>query len=644
MSLLTPFQIARQFALPKAIAPRAADEQTVSRIQLAGDDLRSSAVEDLRAQTEWLRAAMGAAPNSHEQFIMPAFSLMAEAIRRTLGLELFDVQLLAGLALARGAVAEMQTGEGKTLAAALPAFLHGVRGRGVHMATPNSYLAERDWRQLAPAYELLGVSAGLLGEHVSPEAKRAAYACDITYGTGYEFGFDYLRDQLARLSRRRPQLGRQLRDLLSGQPTSDAPLLQRGHALAIVDEIDSVLIDEACVPLVLSDTQHDVPERVPEAIAAYEAAQSLVGRLSETSDFRLDRQTRGATLTDAGLARVHAELAHFPPQLLARPWTAYVENALRANLLMRRDADYVVQNAQVLIVDEFTGRIFADRSWRDGLHQAVEAKEGLSIRAEMVSAARVSRQRYFRLYEQLCGMTGTATGSEREFWRSYRLPVVAVPLRATSRRMSLPTRYFGDFESKARAIVRDIATMHRSGRPVLVGSRTIENSQLLAARLQSEQVPFRLLNGQQDLAEAEVVARAGERAAVTIATNMAGRGTDIRLAPGVAELGGLHLIGVERHESTRIDRQLSGRVARQGEPGSSQFYVSAQDSLLIDHAPELVQLMLQAPANDGALRVDFSNELSRVQRRAESSSYRARRSMMAHDTWLDEVLTTLAKD
>ena len=644
MNLLSPLRTARQFVRPRALAPRAADERTVALIQDAAEDLRSAAVEDLRASAEQLRARLRADTNSRERLIVPAFALVVEAIRRTVGLELFDVQLLAGLALARGAVAEMQTGEGKTLAAALPAFLHGLGGRGVHVVTPNSYLAERDWRQLAPAYELLGVSTGLLREQVPPEVKRAAYACDIAYGTGYEFGFDYLRDQLTLLGRRRPKLGRQLRDVLDGRPAGDAPLLQRGHALAIVDEIDSVLIDEACVPLVLSDTPHDAPQHEEAAVAAYQAAQSLVGNLQESADYRVDRATREVTLTDAGLATIHAELSRFSQPALARPWTAYVENALRANLLMRRDADYVVQCGQVLIVDEFTGRIFADRSWRDGLHQAVEAKEGLPIRAELVSAARISRQRYFRLYERLCGMTGTATPSEREFWRLYRLGVVAVPPRTASQRVGLPTRFFADFESKARAIVQDIAELHRSGRPVLVGSRTIENSQLLAVRLHAENISFRLLNGRQDLAEAEVVAKAGEFQAVTIATNMAGRGTDIRLAPGVAQLGGLHLIGVEQHETVRIDRQLSGRVGRQGDPGTSQFFVSADDALLVDHAPELCRRMVAVAGERGEIKADLSAQIARVQRQAESAAYAQRRRLLAYDAWTDDVLAALAKD
>lgn len=644
MSSLTLLETAWRCVLPSRVGFRTAEERTAERIRDAANNLHSRAPEELRAEAIRLQAQVGKEGKRLETYVVPAFALMFEAIRRTTGLEMFDVQLLAGLALARGAVAEMQTGEGKTLAAALPAFLYGLQGRGVHVVTPNAYLAERDWQQLAPAYELLGIRAGLLRERVPPEVKRAAYDCDVTYGTGYEFGFDYLRDQLARMSRRRHPLGCQLRELLQGRSTTDALPLQRGHSLAIVDEIDSVLIDEACLPLVLSETPHDSAETSPAAIAAYHAAQRVTENLSESRDFQLDREANGVTLTESGLARVHAQQTQHSQLTLARPWSAYVENALRANYLLRRDVDYVREDQRVLIVDEFTGRVFTDRCWRDGLHQAIEAKEALPIRAEMVSAARISRQCYFQRYERLCGMTGTAAPSAREFRRLYQLRVVAVPPRIPSRRVTLPTRFFRDHEAKWQAIVRAMIELHRFGRPVLVGTRTIENSQVLASKLHMARIPFRLLNGRQDLAEAEVVATAGERRAITIATNMAGRGTDIRLERGAAELGGMHLLGVERHESPRIDQQLMGRVARQGDPGSCQFYVSADDSLLIDHAPELSRRMRNAPATGGELAADFSEEVFHAQRRAESAAYAGRRRIMAYDTWLDEVLTTLAKD
>jgi preprotein translocase subunit SecA len=644
MNPLAFLQSTRQLVLPAIAAPLAADEQSVERIQDAALALRSVSSEKLRASADQLRLLFGDPKNSPETLIIPAFALMAEAIRRSSGFDLFGVQILAGLALARGAVAEMQTGEGKTLAEALPAFLCGLSGRGVHVVTTNTYLAERDWQQLKPAYELLGASTGLLRERVSSEVKRAAYACDITFGTGYEFGFDYLRDQLSRLARCRPPLGRKIREALGGRSAAGCPSLQRGHAVAIVDEIDSVLIDEACLPLVLSEAATDSTESVPAAAAAYRAAQHVAKNLHEGSDFQLDREAGEVTLTENGLSEVRELWLRQPQTALSRPWVSYIENALRANHLLCHDVDYVRQDERILIVDEFTGRIFADRSWRDGLHQAVEAKEGLPVRAEMKTAARISRQRYFRRYEQLSGTTGTVSPSEKEFWRMYRMSVVAIPLRIPSRREVLPTKYFRDLQSKWQAIVRDIVRLHSLGRPILVGSRTIENSQQLAARVESAQIPFRLLNGRQDLDEALVVAKAGEKGAVTIATNMAGRGTDIRLGPGAAQLGGLHLIGVERHESPRIDRQLMGRVARQGDPGSCQFYVSADDSLLVDHAPHLGREMRHAPGNADELVGDFSTGLSRVQRRAESTAYRARREVLTYDTWLDEVLATLAKD
>jgi preprotein translocase subunit SecA len=464
----------------------------------------------------------------------------------------------------------------------------------------------------------------------------------VTYGSGYELGFDFLRDQLSRLKRRGTEAGKQLRSLLrGGAPTGDAPL-QRGHACAIIDEIDSVLVDEAGVPLILSESDGRQTESVAVE-SVYRAAQSLALRLDEPHDFQLNRHAREIMLTQRGVVRAHRELAGALTGDLPRPWTACVENALRANYLLRRDVDYVVQNEQVQIVDEFTGRIFSDRTWRDGLHQAVEAKEGLPVRREQNAAARISRQRYFRLYDKLCGMTGTALSSRREFRHVYQLPVVQVPLRSPSRRTELPARYFRDREAKVRAMVLEIAAIGRAGRPVLIGSRTIENSELVSRALAAAEVPHRLLNGRQDADEAAVIAEAGARGAVTIATNMAGRGTDIRLGPGVAELGGLHLIAMERHESTRIDRQLIGRVARQGDLGSYQFFVSADDALLAAHGPPLAQRIRQSSDAAGESAIDWSADVMRAQRRAEASAAAARRQVQAQDNWHDEILEVLAK-
>ncbi len=609
----------------------------VTRIYEQADELRHVSNDDLRKHTDAIREYRKQKPTSGPALI-PCFAGTIEAIRRTVGITLYDVQVLAGLVLARGAIAEMQTGEGKTLATALPVIWHALAGRGAHVATPNSYLAERDFALLKPAYELLGLRPGLLRSQDAPSAKRAAYAADLTYGTGYDFGFDYLRDQLAAIERLRPSLGEDHRSRLRGE--SNQPLqLQRGHAAAVIDEIDSVLIDEACTPLVLSNA---APRGNPGA-AVYHEARQTAEKLVLDRDFTVDERRRLVRLTHGGVQAIHAQLSSAPPLRLERPWSVYVEQALVAQWLRRRDVDYVVQDGQIRLVDEYTGRIFADRSWRDGLQQAVEAREGLAITAEMSAAASISRQRYFRRYDSVVGLTGTAEGAQREFWNMYRLPVVVIPPRMPAQRTALPTRYFSTHGAKWDAVVESIATMHRHGRPILVGSRTIENSELLAARLASAGVSFRLLNGKQDEDEARVVARAGEAGAVTIATNMAGRGTDIKLAPGVAQLGGLHMIGVERHESERIDRQLVGRVARQGDPGSFQFFVSADDTLITRHDPDLAERMRTLAGPGGELVADLSLEIAALQRRVEREQYRQRSALLAHDGWLDEVRGRLVK-
>ena len=382
---------------------------------LSDQEIRRS-VEDLRERLE-----KGHAPASNE-ITVPAFALVNEAARRTIGISFFDVQFLAGLALARGCVAEMQTGEGKTFVAALPAFVHALRGRGVHVITSNAYLAERDFEQLAPVFQFLGVSTALLPEGSASEDKQAAYACDVTYGTGYEFGFDYLRDQVLLRQVSNVRLGRTFRDQLRGDTQQRQQTAQRGLAFAIVDEIDSVLIDDATSPLVLSGQTSAVAEDADAHIAARE----LIATLVETDHYQLDTAAGSIRLTDSGSRFIYENPDAIPLKVLLRPWSEYVEQALRAKWLFKKDGHYIATDDLVQIVDEYTGRIFSQRSWRDGLHQAIEAKEGVTITAEKRPIARITRQKFFRLYDDLCGMTGTAVGSESEFWEFYRLPVVAI--------------------------------------------------------------------------------------------------------------------------------------------------------------------------------------------------------------------------
>ena len=415
--------------------------------------------------------------------------------------------------------------------------------------------------------------------------------------------------------------------------------MQRNLAVAIVDEIDSVLIDSATSPLLLSQCSDDADIE----IQVYHSARDAASQFIPGEDYLVDRVFHRITITDSGKQKIFAAEQSIPSRGLRRPWGVYVEQALHAKEFLQKDVDYVVQGGKVLLVDEFTGRFYPDRQWRDGLHQAVEAKEEISVNAENRSMARISRQRYFQLYPHLSGMTGTAQGSEREFWNIYQLQIVAIPPHKPCQRKMLPPRYFAHAEAKYAAIVEEIADLHQIGRPILVGTRTIKNSELLADKLDARGIPYRLLNGKQDLAEAMIVARSGEVGAVTIATNMAGRGTDIRLYPGVAELGGLHVIGVERHESQRIDRQLAGRAARQGDPGSCRFFVAADDPLIEKYAPGLGRLMKRLADDKGETTLDLSREIARVQRRVERHHYWARHSLFLHDRWLRDILTKCDK-
>jgi preprotein translocase subunit SecA len=582
-------------------------------------------------------AVAGGVPRMSPEVLLPAFALAAEALRRTLAVEVYDVQLQAGLVLAGQAVAEMQTGEGKTLAAVAPAFLHALDGRGVHVMTVNAYLAERDWRLLLPAFQWLGLSAGLLRPGAPPDEKRAAYECHVTYGPGCEFGFDYLRDQVGLLRQQRRLPGHAIRELLRGDGATPLASLQRGHAFAIVDEADSVMIDEAITPLVLAEGT-----RCAAADSElYERAHQVAATLQRGRDFALDPDRRRATLLRPGVAQALAALAPPSTAPLRRGWARYVEQALAAQHVLRRDVDYVVRDDSVVLVDESTGRLFDDRSWQDGLHQAVEAKEGVSISGEQLPLASIARQRYFRRYRGLSGMTGTAATSAWEFRTSYELPVVAIPPRRPCVREIRDSRYFASVDAKWAAVAAEIASCVARQQPVLVGTRNIENSELLARLLDRAEIPYQLLNGKQDAEEAVIVARAGQAGTVTIATNMAGRGTDIVLGPGVAALGGLHVIATEHHDSPRIDRQLIGRSARQGDPGSCRFFVSAEDRLLTSHAPALARRLRRLANEQGEVAGDFSRQVVQGQQRAERQHYQQRQQWLAYDSWRGETLQRL---
>ena len=461
----------------------------------------------------------------------------------------------------------------------------------------------------------------------------------MTYGTGYEFGFDYLRDQSALRSLRKPLLGETLRNRLRGMSDRDDRTVQRGHAFAVIDEVDSVLIDEANTPLVLSGD----PGRSHVDSSPYLRAAEVAELLAESEHYVIDRRRRTISLTERGQTIIFQSQAAMPVDGLVRPWQTYIEQALRARLLLQKDVDYVIQDDEIRIVDQYTGRIFTDRTWREGLHQSVEVREDVPVTHEKSSIGRISRQRYFGLYQALCGMTGTAAGHERELQDFYKLPVVLIPERIPNQRQIIATRYFANQDSKWQAIVEDIRARHQHRQPVLVGTSTIDESETLSRMLAAQSLPHQVLNGLQNEDEAELIARAGRAAAITIATNMAGRGTDIKLGDGVVELGGLHVIATQRQESKRVDRQLIGRAARQGDPGSAQCFVGADDDLIQAFRPELGKRIKALAAADGELRRELGRELDGVQQRAEQQRFQQRCDLYRQDQWMNEVLTTIAQ-
>ncbi len=569
-----------------------------------------------------------------------AFSLVCEAAKRTLGIELYDVQLLAGSVLASESIAEMKTGEGKTFAAILPAFLYSLVGCGVHVATANAYLAKRDCEMLKPLYEVLGATVGLVESDTTSEQKRAAYSCDVTFAAGSEFGFDYLRDQVVLRQLADQPLGTDFLRLLRGTASEMRNTLQRPLAASIVDEIDNVLIDDACSPLLLSMDS----DRPAEDAAAHIAARQLADRLTEPEDILIDRAAVSVRLTENGNSRAWENADQLPLKCLLRPWTVYIEQALRAKYIFRRDVQFVIKDQKVVIVDASTGRLFEERTWRDGLHQAIEVREGVPVTAEKSSLARITRQRFSRLYRRLCGLTGTATGSEAEFRDVYRLSVSPIPTHRPCRRQLLATRFFASADAKWDAVALAVRDLHLTGRPVLIGTRSITASERIAATLTAARLPFRLLNGVQTEDEADIIAQAGQSGAITIATNMAGRGTDIKPDATAIERGGLHVIATEQHDSSRVDRQLIGRAARQGDPGSAQFFISAEDDLLIQHGDWLRAEMLRLPNRSSEITTDLTKAVRRVQAHAEQTHDRQRRQLFLSEGQRDATLTRLMGD
>ncbi len=574
---------------------------------------------------------------SEPHLLVAGLALACEALRRSKGIRLYDVQLIAAMAMSHRCVAQMQTGEGKTFVALTAAIHLAMAGRGVHVITPNTYLAERDEQLASSVAAPLGLSVALLPERADAAKKTPAYDADITYGTGHEFGFDYLRDQLTLRQQAQERPGERLLRQLDPASSSQRLTMQRGLIYAVVDEADSVLIDDASSPLVLSFGSND---RAPDA-DAHLTAKALAAQLKQGDEFLLETSTGRIALTEAGVRRCYADDVAIPVLQLVRPWTEYVQQALRARYLFKRDVHYVVQNGEVRIVDETTGRIFEDRSWQDGLHQAIEASQDLKIVAEKYSVAQVTRQRFFRLYENLSGMTGTAVGCERELHDVYNLQVEEIPLRVPSQRIVYSTRFFSKAAARNAAVIDAAIACRNQGRAVLIGTRSISDSEILARGLESHGVPFELLNGIQNADEAEIVSKAGQPGAITIATNLAGRGTDIALHEDVRQRGGLHVIVTECQTSGRMDRQLIGRCARQGDPGSAEILVSAEDTLVVQYGPWLANALCREADQNAEVHADFTSQLNRIQAAAERQQYAARVNMLRRDIARDSLLRSV---
>lgn len=564
-----------------------------------------------------------------------AFALVREVAFRKIGERPFPVQVAGALALEAGCVAEMATGEGKTLAATLPATVAGWRGLGCHIITVSDYLAQRDAEWMGAIYGFCGLRTAHVEQEMDPAARRAAYAADITYLTNKEVTADFLRDRLA-LGRLRTLPEALLAQIDAGHAGGADRLVQRGLARAIVDEADSVLIDESVTPLIISG---EAPN--PEQAEAFGQAAEVADQLTPGRDYRTDDRYREVNLTAGGRRRL-AELTRDLGGIWrgARRAEELVVQALTAGSFYRRDQQYVVQDEEVVIVDEFTGRLMPDREWRDGLHQHVQAKEGLEVQSPKDTYARISFQRFFRMYRKLSGMTGTAVEGRPEFWSIYHLPVVVVPTNRPCVRRRTPDRVFATEAAKWRAVVERIHAMHERGRPVLVGTRSVGASERLSRLLAEQGLEHQVLNAVRHAEEAQVVASAGTRGRITVATNMAGRGTNIRLGAGVEQLGGLHVIASERHEAGRIDRQLYGRCARQGQPGSAEAIVSLEDELVRRHAPRASAVLR---ARFGATDREVSSPLTRrafdaAQRRAQRLALRQRKGVLQTDNWLDEHL------
>lgn len=595
-----------------------ANEREVKRLMRIVEQINSiestyTALSDeaLRAKTDEFKARIEKGEELSD--ILPeAFATVREASKRTLGMRHFDVQLLGGMVLHEGKIAEMKTGEGKTLVATLPVYLNALLGKGVHVVTVNNYLAERDSQLMGQLYNFLGMTVGCNLHGLSHDEKQEAYACDITYGTNNEFGFDYLRDNMV---------------LYKEQ------MVQRPLYYAIIDEVDSILVDEARTPLIISG-------QAAKSTELYHAADRFVSRLKAEEDYTIDVKLRNVVLTESGVEK--AERAFQIENLYDHANVLinhHIQQALKATVIMKRDVDYVVEDGEVVIVDEFTGRLMSGRRYSDGLHQAIEAKEQLKVQNESMTLATITFQNYFRMYRKLAGMTGTAKTEEEEFRKIYGLDVIQVPTNRSMIRKDMPDVVYKSENGKFKAVVEEIVQRHAQKQPVLVGTISIENSEKLSDMLKRRGVQHKVLNAKFHAEEAEIISHAGQEGSVTIATNMAGRGTDILLGESVPDMGGLHIIGTERHESRRIDNQLRGRAGRQGDPGSSQFYLSLEDELMRRFGSENIMAMMDRLGLEEDQPIEsrmITRAVESAQKRVEGSNFDTRKIVLQYDDVMNQ--------
>ena len=583
----------------------------VERINAYEPELQAKNDQELAAYTPDFKERLVAGETLDN--IMPlAFAVVREAARRAIGQRHFDAQLIGGMVLHQGKITEMKTGEGKTLSATLPAYLNALSGKGVHVVTVNDYLARRDAHWMGEIYNFLGLSVGCILHGLNDQERKQAYVADITYGTNNEFGFDYLRDNMK---------------------FSLDELVQRPHNFAIVDEVDSILIDEARTPLIISGPAE-------QSTDLYNQANRIIPRLKAETDYTVDEKARSASLTDQGVAtceRIVGADNLFDPRHIEV--LHHIQQALKAHALFKRDVDYIVQEGEVVIVDEFTGRLMPGRRFSEGLHQALEAKEHIKVKSENQTLATITFQNYFRLYDKLAGMTGTADTEAEEFQSIYKLEVMVIPTNRPMVRKDYVDQVYRTEREKFAAAVNEIRELNQKGQPVLVGTISIEKSEYLSGMLKRQGIKHTVLNAKQHAKEAEIVAMAGQMGAVTISTNMAGRGTDIVLGPGVKELGGLHILGTERHESRRIDNQLRGRSGRQGDPGSSRFYLSLEDDLMRLFGSERISGIMARLGMEEGEPIEsgiITKAIESAQRKVEGRNFEIRKQLLQYDDVLNK--------